>query len=90
MSEAGRETYYRYMSEREAEVVGDTGLLRGGRPGKTFWTTDFYGSALEAKRSLALGGLPEVRLAFTIVGEPEVELDGTVVEPTNRGAAWNT
>jgi hypothetical protein len=82
MEDISRRTFYRYMSEGEVEVVRRTELLRGGRPGKTFWTTDFYEGALEARRFLALGSLPEVRLTFRIVGEPKLELNGAVVEPT--------
>lgn len=51
--------FYRYMSEAEAEAVGKTGLLRGGRPGRTYWTDRRYESAREAKSLLALRARPE-------------------------------
>ena len=50
--------YYRYMSEKEAGVVEEEGLLRGGRPGQTYWTDERYGTAAEAKSRLALKAPP--------------------------------
>ncbi len=91
MSEA-ETTYYRYMSRAEADAVEATGLLRGGRRGRTYWTDVRYGSAREAQRLLALDSLPEVRVAFTIRGAPEISLDGTMVRPKSGmpggGAEW--
>lgn len=77
---AGR-VFYRYMSRAEAEAVVSTGRLRGGRPGRTYWTTDLYTSPTEAKSSLALEYLPEARLAFRITNDPGLLLAGARVEP---------
>ncbi|QIN84612.1 hypothetical protein GBA63_19635 [Rubrobacter tropicus] len=77
---AGR-VFYRYMSRAEVEAVVRTGKLRGGRPGRTYWTTDLYGSPTEAKSRLALEYLPEARLEFRITSEPGLLLAGTRVEP---------
>ena len=52
------------MSRREAEAVRRTGILRGGRPGRAYWTDETYEGADEAKGRLALDEPPEVRLAF--------------------------
>ena len=73
--------FYRYMSQAEVEAVVRTGKLRGGRPGRTYWATDLYESATEAKSRLALEHLPEVRLEFRITNEPGLLLAGTRVEP---------
>ncbi len=32
-----QKNFYRYMSREEAEAVMWTGMLRGGRPGRTYW-----------------------------------------------------
>jgi hypothetical protein len=77
---AGR-VFYRYTSRSEAEAVVRTGYLRGGRPGRTYWTTDLYGSPTEAKSRLALEYLPEARLEFRITNDPGLLLAGTRVEP---------
>lgn len=84
--------FYRYMSREEAEDVEDKGLLRGGRPGQTYWTDERYERAGEAKSRLALNYSPEVRLAFTIRNEPTLERNGTRVKPLNGepggGTEW--
>lgn len=91
--EEGR-TFYRYMSRAEAEAVLSTGKLRGGRPGRTYWTEDRYESSEEAKRRLALARLPEVRMQFTIKNDPHLRRAGDIVEPSNgelgRGTEWMT
>lgn len=86
--------YYRYMSEKEAGVVEEEGLLRGGLPGETYWTDERYGTAAEAKSRLALKALPEVRLAFTIKNDPALEREGTRVgaldDEPGGGMEWMT
>jgi hypothetical protein len=90
---AGR-VFCRYMSLAEAEAVRRTRLLRGGRAGETFWTDARYEDADEAKSLLSLADRPEVRLTFTIMGEPTLMLDGTVVDPAygepGGGTEWMT
>lgn len=87
-------TFYRYASRAEAEAVLETGLLRGGRPGSTYWTDERYESAADAKGLLALGDLPEVRLAFRIRNAPGLVVDGLEVEPDEGepggGTEWMT
>jgi len=82
------------MSRAEAEAVLRTGKLRGGRPGRTYWTEERCESAREAKRRLALATLPEVRLRFTITNEPHLRRAGDVVEPSEDepggGSEWVT
>lgn len=82
--------FYRYVSRAEAEAVLRTGYLRGGRPGRTYWTTDLYGSPTEAKNRLALEYLPEARLEFRITSEPELLLAGTRVEPDENEPGGGT
>lgn len=85
-------TFYRYMSRAEAEAIRSTGLLRGGRPGRKYWSDTRYHGAAEAKALLALEYYPEVRLAFRITNNPELLREGTPVEPDNRepggGTEW--
>ena len=80
------------MSRTEAEAVLSSGKLRGGRPGRTYWTEDRYESAGEAKRRLALATLPEVRMQFTITNSPHPRRAGDVVEPAGDepggGTEW--
>lgn len=79
----GEEVFYRYMSRAEREVIEDTGMLRGGDDGPTFWTDEVYDDPREARARLALGdAVPEVRLAFRLASRPKLMLDGAVVEPT--------
>ncbi len=73
---------YRYMSRAEAEAVARTGMLRGGRPGRTYWTDERYESSREAKRSLALKQRPQVRMEFRITNEPKLILAGARVRAT--------
>ena len=91
--EEGR-TFYRYTSRAEAAAVLRTGQLRGGRPGRAYWTEDRYESAREAKRRLALAALPEVRVRFTIRNDPRLRRAGDVVEPSGdepgEGSEWMT
>lgn len=97
MSEFEGKTYYRYMSRAEAEAVGETGFLRGGRGAgfeETYWTDEVYASAPEAKARLALRSLPELRVAFRIVNTPALLLDSVRVSPSERepggGTEWMT
>lgn len=96
MGPQGR-TFYRYMSRQEADAVGKTGMLRGGRGAgveETYWTDQLYDSAREAKARLSLGRLPEVRVAFTIRNTPRLLNEGAPVEPDEGepggGTEWST
>lgn len=78
---SGGHSYYRYMVPAELEAVQQTGLLRGGRPGETFWTDESFDSAAEAQSKLALPSPPELRVRFIILNSPILTRDGSVVEP---------
>src|SRR5690242_10487328 len=72
---AGGRSFYRYMVPAELEAVQQTGLLRGGRPGDTFWTDEAFTSAAEAQSKLALPSPPELRVRFVIVNSPTLTRD---------------
>ncbi len=82
------------MSRAEAEAVGETGFLRGGWPGETYWTDQRYESAVEAGARLALRRPPEVRMTFIILSGPKLERDGARVRPAydepGGGTEWTT
>lgn len=98
MDDAESLEFYRYMSRDEARAVGepgDIGYLRGGRPGETHWTTEFYGNAEEARTHLALEEIPEVRMRFRITSWPSRRLkEGSYVSPKHGqcggGLEWMT
>lgn len=89
MSVQGR-TFYRYMSRAEAEAVLATGKLRGGRPGRTYWTEDRYEGSGLAKARLALEMQPEVRMEFRIRNDPRVRRAGDRVKPISGEAGGGT
>jgi len=64
--------YSRYISEAELQAIQETGLLRGGRPGKTFFTTDVYEIAKEATLRLSLRIPPEYRVDFEILNPASI------------------
>jgi len=64
--------FSRYMSRSELEVVQETGLLRGGRPGDTYFTTNKFRTIRSAEDKLALPRPPEVRLDFEIINQPRI------------------
>jgi len=76
---------YRYMSRAEADAIRETGLLRGGRAGETFWTDSRFTSAARAQSRLSLGSAPEVRMEFRLKNNPALERAGTRVQPANGG-----
>ena len=82
---SGGRSFYRYMVPAELEAVRQTGLLRGGRPGETFWTDEPFTSAAEAQNRLALPSPPELRVRFVILNSPTLTRDGSIVEPAFGG-----
>lgn len=92
--EAGGQSFYRYVTPAELEAVQQTGLLRGGRPGDTFFTDGEYTSAAEAKAKLALPVSPEIRIRFIILNSPTLTRNGSLVEPMfdepGGGHEWAT
>ena len=84
--DAGGQSFYRYVGPAELEAIQQTGLLRGGRPGDTFWTDGEYTSAAEAQDKLALPVTPEIRVRFLILNTPTLTRAGSVVEPMFGGS----
>lgn len=72
--------YSRYGSSAEAEVIEETGLLRGGDPGTTFFTTDTYATSSDAQQYLSLENPPEVRIDFIIKNSPVIN-GPSIVKP---------
>ena len=83
---SGGQSFYRYVGPAELEAIQQTGLLRGGRPGDTFWTDGEYTSAAEAQDKLALPVTPEIRVRFIIVNSPTLIRSGSIVDPAFGGA----
>ena len=75
---------YRVMSEQELRVVQETGLLRGGRQGTTYFTDSYYRSAANAQNRLALQTKPDYIMQFEIVNKPNIS-GGTRVQPGYGG-----
>jgi RHS repeat-associated protein len=63
---------YRYVSEGELGAIRETGLLRGGNPGRTYFTPQKFTSASRAQERLALPTEPTHRVEFEILNEPRV------------------
>jgi hypothetical protein len=82
---SGGRSFYRYMVPGELEAVRETGFLRGGRPGDTFWTDAEFTSAAEVQDKLALPTPPELRVRFVILNTPTLIRDGSIVEPAFGG-----
>ncbi len=74
---------FRYMTEGELKAIQKTGMLRGGRPGETFFTKDLYKSAANAQNRLALPNTPTLRVEFEILNNPTLLQNGTKVLPAN-------
>jgi hypothetical protein len=85
---------FRYMVEVELKAIQETGFLRGGRAGPTYWTKDLYKSAATAQNRLALPSRPTLRVEFEILNNPTPLLNGTKVFPDNgmmgKGAEFMT
>ena len=75
---------YRVMSEQELQAVKETGYLRGGREGRTFFTDSYYKSADKAKNRLSLPEKPSYIMEFEIVNNPTI-LGGNKVKPKHGG-----
>ena len=60
------------MSKAELRAVQETGKLRGGRPGETYFTVNRYRTVRSAMRYLSLPNPPEVRLDFKILNQPRI------------------
>ena len=73
------------MSQAEANSVKRSGLLRGGRPGETYWTDSRFTSAARARNGLSLPDTPDVRMEFRLRNEPSLSRAGTRVTPRYGG-----
>jgi len=65
--------YSRYVSGGELQAIQETGLLRGGRPGKTYFTTDQFTESQKAVSRLALPQRPQYRVDFEITNQPQIQ-----------------
>jgi hypothetical protein len=65
--------YSRYVSDGELQAIQGTGLLRGGRPGKTYFTTDQFTESQKAVSRLALPQPPQYRVDFEIVNYRDIQ-----------------
>ena len=72
---------FRYVSQGEIGAIKNTGLLRGGRAGETYFTKDLYKSGLKAQQRLSLGSTPTHRIEFQILNRPTLLRNGTKVTP---------
>ncbi len=75
---------FRYMTQGELNAVEKTNLLRGGRPGETFFTKDVFKSGIKAQQRLALPTKPTLRVEFKILNNPILLRNGTKVQPAFR------
>lgn len=82
------------MTEAEVKAIKETGMLRGGRPGETFFTKDVYKTGAHAQERLALPNTPTHRIEFEITNNPNLLRNGTKVKPDfgqpGRGAEFMT
>lgn len=54
------------MSRGELEAIGNTGLLRGERPGRNYVTNNANSSPLRARQRLALDHTPEILVTVEV------------------------
>jgi hypothetical protein len=85
---------FRYVTESEIKAIKETGMLRGGRPGETFFTKDIYKIGAHAQERLALPNTPTYRIEFRITNNPNLLRNGTKVKPDfsqpGKGAEFMT
>jgi hypothetical protein len=90
----GGATGFRYMKEAELLAIQNSGMLRGGNPGKTYFTKDLYKSGAHAQLRLSLPTTPEFRVEFEILNSPTLLLNGLKVLPDfgmpGKGAEFMT
>jgi hypothetical protein len=87
-------TGFRYMTEGELKAIQQSGMLRGGNPGKTYFTKDLYKSGAQAQQRLSLPTTPTLRVEFEILNNPTMRLNGSKVLPDfgmpGKGAEFMT
>ena len=74
---------YRYMTSGELKAIQETGYLRGGLSGETYFTKDLYKTAAKAQTRLSLSNPPTLRVEFKILNKPTLLKKGTKVKPLN-------
>jgi hypothetical protein len=74
-------TGYRYVTEAEIQAIKNSGMLRSGRPGETFFTKDVYKSGAHAQERLSLPTTPTHRIEFNVTNNPTMLRNGTKVDP---------
>jgi len=72
---------YRYVTEGEIKAIEETGYLRGGREGETYFTKDKYKSGTKTQERLSLEIKPTHRIEFEITNNPKYIKYGTKVIP---------
>jgi hypothetical protein len=90
----GGTTGFRYITEGELKAIQQSGMLRGGNPGKTYFTKDLYKSGAHAQQRLSLPTTPTLRVEFEILNNPTMRLNGSKVLPDfgmpGKGAEFMT
>jgi len=84
ISKLNSKSLYRVMSEAELKAVQETGYLRGGRKGTTYFTDSYYKNASNARNRLSLPNKPEYIVEFKITNNPVV-MGGNTVKPDYGG-----
>lgn len=69
------------MTNGEIQAIKETGMLRGGNPGDTFFTKDVYKSASKAQKRLSLPTQPTHRVEFEVTNNPKLLRYGSKVKP---------
>ena len=73
----------RVMSAGEVNAIKETGYLRGGNAGPTFWTNGKYTNASRARQRLSLDGNRDFRVDFKITNKPLI-IGPRTVKPLNK------
>ncbi|ATW25277.1 hypothetical protein DCMF_11315 [Candidatus Formimonas warabiya] len=85
ISKLNSKPLYRVMTESELKAVQETGYLRGGREGPTYFTDSYYKNASNAQNRLSLPNEPEYIVEFKISNNPNTT-GGNTVKPAYGGS----
>ncbi len=80
---SGSKRLYRAMSEQELKAVQETGKLRGGIEGRTYFTDSYFRNANNAQSKLSLPFKPEYIMEFEITNNPIISGGNSVVAAYN-------
>lgn len=82
------------MTKGELKAIQESGMLRGGNPGQTYFTKDLYKSGAHAQERLSLRTTPTLRVEFEILNNPVMKINGSKVSPDfgmpGKGAEFMT